>query len=143
MVTIIPPKWRRKGKFFQSSPFALSPFKETVVTTKTCSTIVGIFQNATQALQAVRTLKQDGFAESDIGVLTPHEEARIKMANAKGPHVGVGAGIGAAVSVLIGLGIPEQEARYYAGQLKAGATLVTVKAEGRCDNAWSILQCQG
>jgi hypothetical protein len=42
-----------------------------------------------------------------------------------------GAAIAGLVGALVGLGIPEEEARYYEGEVKAGHTLVTVKAEGR------------
>ncbi len=49
----------------------------------------------------------------------------------------VAAGIAVA---LIGLGIPEEEARYYEGEVKAGRTLVTVKADGRYDEAVAVLR---
>lgn len=41
---------------------------------------------------------------------------------------------------LIGLGIPEEEAKYYEGEVKAGRTLVTVKADGRYDEACALLR---
>jgi hypothetical protein len=51
-----------------------------------------------------------------------------------------GAAAGGIVGALIGLGIPEEEARYYEGELKQGRTLVTVKATGRVDEAFAIMQ---
>lgn len=54
-----------------------------------------------------------------------------------------GAVVAGAAGALIGLGIPEEEARYYEGELKAGRTLVAVKADGRADEAWSILSRNG
>jgi hypothetical protein len=42
-----------------------------------------------------------------------------------------GAAVAGLVGALVGAGVPEEEARYYEGQLKAGRTLVTVKAGGR------------
>ncbi len=50
-----------------------------------------------------------------------------------------GGAVGGIVGALTGLGIPEQEAEYYQGQLEQGRTLVTVKAVGRYDEARSIL----
>lgn len=54
-----------------------------------------------------------------------------------------GAAIAGIVGALIGLGIPEEEAHYYEGEVKSGRTLVTVKADGRYDEAWSILHRNG
>jgi len=41
---------------------------------------------------------------------------------------------------LIGLGIPEEEAQYYEQEFKAGRTIVTVRANGRYDEAVRIMQ---
>ncbi len=51
-----------------------------------------------------------------------------------------GAAIAGVAGALIGLGIPEEEARHYEGEVKAGRTLVTVKADGRYDEARVILR---
>src|SRR5438270_9889635 len=53
---------------------------------------------------------------------------------------GAGAAAVSLVGALIGLGIPEEEARYYEGEVKAGRTLVTVKADGRYDEAIATLR---
>jgi hypothetical protein len=50
-----------------------------------------------------------------------------------------GAAIAGIVGALIGLGIPEEDAKYYEGEFKSGRTLVTVKADNRYDEAWKIL----
>jgi len=50
-----------------------------------------------------------------------------------------GAVIAGIAGALIGLGIPEEEAHYYEGEMKSGRTLVTVKADNRYDEAWKIL----
>ncbi len=44
---------------------------------------------------------------------------------------------------LIGWGIPEEEARYYEGEVKAGRFLVTVDAGDRKDEAWAIIHRHG
>jgi len=54
-----------------------------------------------------------------------------------------GAAAGGLVGALIGLGIPEHEAKYYEGEFHAGRTIVTVHANGRSDEAWAILQRYG
>jgi hypothetical protein len=58
-----------------------------------------------------------------------------------------GAAIGAVAGGLIGaltnMGIPEDEARYYQQELKAGRTLVTVNAGDRYNEAVTILRGQG
>jgi len=55
-----------------------------------------------------------------------------------------GAAIGAAAGGLIGaltqMGVPEEEARYYEGEVREGRILVTVKAEGRYQEARDILK---
>jgi len=51
-----------------------------------------------------------------------------------------GAAAAGIAGALIGLGIPEEEARYYEDEFKAGRTIVTVKSATRCDEARTILQ---
>jgi len=56
------------------------------------------------------------------------------------------AGAGAAgglIGALVGLGIPEEEAHYYQGEFEAGRTIVTVKADGRYDEAKAVLTRHG
>jgi hypothetical protein len=54
-----------------------------------------------------------------------------------------GAAVGGILGALIGLGIPEEEARYYEQEFHAGRTLVTVKTDGRFDEAVDILRRNG
>lgn len=51
-----------------------------------------------------------------------------------------GAAAGGILGALLGLGIPEEEAAYYEEEFKSGRTLVTVRADGRYDEARAILQ---
>ena len=59
----------------------------------------------------------------------------------------VGAGAGAATGGLLGgltgLGVPEDEAKSYENEFKSGRTLVAVRAEGRYDEAASLLRQAG
>lgn len=53
---------------------------------------------------------------------------------------GIGAGVGALVGALIGMGIPEEEAQYYAEGVRRGGVLVSVEAaEEEVDRASGIL----
>ncbi len=54
-----------------------------------------------------------------------------------------GLAAGTFIGALVGLGIPEHEARYYEGEVKSGRYLVAVKAETRCNEAWAILERLG
>jgi len=49
-----------------------------------------------------------------------------------------GAAIGGVTGALVGLGVPEEEARYYEGKLQAGQTLVVVRAGRRYEEARSV-----
>src|ERR687885_2028738 len=55
----------------------------------------------------------------------------------------VGAGVGAIAGALVGMGVPEEHAKYYEGEVKSGRTLVTVGADGRYDEAQRILRDHG
>jgi hypothetical protein len=58
-----------------------------------------------------------------------------------------GAAAGAAAGGLLGalseMGVPEEEARYYQSEFESGRILVTVRADGRYDEAWNILRAAG
>jgi hypothetical protein len=55
----------------------------------------------------------------------------------------IGAGLGAIAGALVGMGVPEEHARYYEGEAKAGKTLVTIRADRRYDDAQRILRDHG
>jgi uncharacterized protein (TIGR02271 family) len=55
----------------------------------------------------------------------------------------IGAGVGAIAGALIGMGVPEEHAKYYEGEVRSGRTLVTVRADGRYDEAQRILRGAG
>ncbi len=54
-----------------------------------------------------------------------------------------GAAVAGVVGALIGMGIPEDEARYYEEEFHAGRTLVTVQADGRVEEAQAIMRRHG
>lgn len=51
-----------------------------------------------------------------------------------------GAAVAGLAGALIGLGIPEEEAKYYEGEFKAGRTIVTVNAGDRYDQALAVVR---
>jgi uncharacterized protein (TIGR02271 family) len=51
-----------------------------------------------------------------------------------------GAAAASLVGALIGLGIPEEEAKFYDTEFQSGRTIVTVRADGRYDEALHILR---
>jgi len=58
-------------------------------------------------------------------------------------NAAAGAAVAGLVGALVGAGIPEEEANYYQGEFEAGRTIVTVKADGRADEALAILRRHG
>jgi hypothetical protein len=54
-----------------------------------------------------------------------------------------GAAVAGLTGALVGLGVPEHEAKYYEGEVKAGRTLVTVRADDRYDEAFTTLRRAG
>ena len=58
-------------------------------------------------------------------------------------NAAVGAGVGGLVGALAGAGVPEEEAHYYQGEFESGRTIVTVKPEGRADEAMAVMRRYG
>jgi hypothetical protein len=54
-----------------------------------------------------------------------------------------GAAVAGLVGALVGLGIPEEEAHYYEGEVKSGRTLVTVKTDNRGNEVQALFQQLG
>jgi len=57
---------------------------------------------------------------------------------------GTGAAVGSVVGGLVGLGVPEEDAKWYEGELNAGRVLVAVQAPaGRADEARNVIRKLG
>jgi hypothetical protein len=54
-----------------------------------------------------------------------------------------GAGVGAITGALVGMGVPEEEARYYEEEARVGRTLVAVRAGSRYQEARDIMRRRG
>src|SRR5919202_424737 len=112
------------------------------------STVVGVFRDRRRAEEAVQELHRAGFGDDQVGFAAREGEApQGSEAIAEGHEGGDagGAAIGAAGGGLVGaltgsMGVPEDEARYYDQEFQSGRTIVTVKADGRYDEAQRILR---
>jgi hypothetical protein len=56
---------------------------------------------------------------------------------------GIGAAAGGIIGALVGMGVPEEEARYFETGFRSGGILVTVNAQGRAQDALDILERNG
>jgi hypothetical protein len=156
--------------------------------TKT-STIVGVFETPAGAQRAVSELRQAGFTDSQIGVVSHNKDGGADVINdgntktAEGAATGLaaGAGIGALWGLailsgllpgigpaiaggtmgvllssaaagaaaagiggaLIGMGISDDDAKYYDTEFRAGRTIVTVNAGSKASQAQTILSGAG
>jgi uncharacterized protein (TIGR02271 family) len=55
----------------------------------------------------------------------------------------LGTGVGAIAGALVGMGVPQEHARYYEDEVRGGRTLLTVRADGRYDEAQRLLRSAG
>ena len=123
--------------------------------------VYGIYRNVSQVEGAVDTLREQGFRNTDISVLLPENAGTKDFAhkkNTKAPEgaatgagsgavvggalgwlagigalaiVGVGGALGGLVGAMVGMGMPEYEAKRYEGRIKEGGILLSV----HCDNS--------
>lgn len=153
------------------------------------SVVIGCFIESDNAKRAIRALRDVGFSDDDVGVVTRDDEGEVHITTvdeAKGSKAGEGAAIGLAagagggalwalgiaagvlpaigpiiagglltaviasaasgaaaggvVGALIGLGVPDDDAKYYEEELKKGRTIVVVDAGERMAEAIHILR---
>ena len=102
--------------------------------------VVGVFPDPDQAERAVANLHAVGFTHDQIGILRRRDARSRPAQETEAPE---GAAAGAIVDALAALGIPEEEARFYEGELKSGRTIVTVKGDKRSGEAERILRRHG
>ena len=114
----------------------------------TNATIAGFFKNESKAESAIEELRAAGFSDREIGVATPHQEARVgnfwdKLTDRFGKHEHTEQASELEES-LRDSGIPEQQASYFNSELGRGGVLITVHAgPERANKALSILQQNG
>ena len=98
------------------------------------SVVVGLFEREPQARQAVQGVRGLGLDERQVGILAPGQASEDTPPGASTDVSGVLA-IAAAgndvARVLVEMGVPEGEARFYATEVGAGRTLVVVDADSQ------------
>jgi hypothetical protein len=101
-------------------------FKEKIMAMTQDTIVVGVFAGYAQARRAINDLRR----------ARPALAGGILLAT-------LGAAAGSIIATLIGLGAPEEVARFYQRELEAGRTIVTVKGGSGCDEALDILRRHG
>ena len=87
--------------------------------------IAGVFEQESQARQALDALKQAGFGYDQVGVATQgQQEVNLK-------------------NDLLGLDVPREQANYYAQEFKSGHTVVSVRPDGQEQKAHDIMHQYG
>jgi hypothetical protein len=121
------------------------------------TTAIAVFDESAAAQQAIEQLRRAGFTEKEIGVTARDAESRPSIGDGEKQTPAIAGGTLAALlssaaagaataglaGTLIGLGIPEDEAKYYDEEFRAGRVVVTVDARGRLDEAQAILVRNG
>jgi uncharacterized protein (TIGR02271 family) len=89
--------------------------------------IVGVFQQAGDAKRAIDALREAGFQNDQIGFAL--REGGVVTNNL--------------LDDLVKLGVPQDQAAYYESEYKADRAIVSVRADGREDEAARLLQTYG
>lgn len=112
------------------------------MTTTDRSTVVGVFSDDAQAKQAIEALRQAGFSDDQITYSGHGASSGGFLAGLKSFFTGEDYSTGGAYNDLIGMGMPENDARAYAREYDAGRSIVAVTG-GRAQEASSILSQYG
>jgi len=113
--------------------------------------VFGIYAKQPDFKKGLYQLKESGFRHEDISVLVPENMGTKELATEKATivsalaGVGVGGAIGGFTGALIGMGLPEYEAKRYDGRIRGGGILLSVHCD---DSEWTkrakeILQLSG
>ena len=89
--------------------------------------VFGIFKTQSEIEKAVVALKIEGFSVSNISFLMPNDPES-NASEDRGAVAGAGAIIGGVTGALIGLGMPEYQAKRYEGFVNNGGLLLSVHA---------------
>ncbi len=89
------------------------------------SIVAGVFERESQARSALDALRQAGFGYDQVGVAV-QGQGNIDLKND-----------------LLGLGVSREQANYYAQEFKAGRTVVSVRPDGREQEAHDLMHRYG
>ncbi|HEY6540555.1 MAG TPA: YsnF/AvaK domain-containing protein [Ktedonobacteraceae bacterium] len=112
------------------------------MTTTDRATIVGIFTDDTQAQQAIEALRQAGFSDDQITYSGHGTSSGGFLAGLKSFFTGDDYPTGGAYNDLVGMGMPEEDARLYAREYDAGRSIVAVTGS-RAQEASAIMSQYG
>lgn len=109
----------------------------------TTQTFVGVFDEASLADNAISALEQAGFRSDQI-YYSGHQASRGGFfAGLKSLFTGEDTTTGRVTDNLTSMGLSQDEARYYENEYQAGHTVVAVQADGREQEAMSIMRANG
>ena len=111
------------------------------------SIVLALFEVESDARAVVDALRSRSFDDRQVGVLTPGQSLNASQTAvgdissmlalaASAPNV---AGTTDLSEVLVSMGVPDGQARFYAGEARDGRTLVIVKANGRFDEVHRLV----
>lgn len=103
--------------------------------------VVAVFDNRTQAEQAINDLETAGFSSDQIR-FAGHGAASGSVLE-KIKNLFTGQETGAAYNDLVNMGVPSDDASYYQHEYEAGHSIVTVLANGQTEEARTILARDG
>ncbi len=109
------------------------------------STVVGVFTDPGLADVAIEELVGAGFRDDQIS-LSRHEDTDSDVSwigRIDSLLSGLKDSDRSIVERLVSMGVPEEEARYYQGELELGRSIVTVEAGDRREDALEILRSNG
>lgn len=99
---------------------------------------VAVFEQRGQAEQALRALRASGLDDQQMSLVSASASPEDLL------RLGVGAAeSGDLQTVLVGLGLPTGQARFYDRQVREGGSLVVVRAGERAPEARQVLRAQG
>jgi uncharacterized protein (TIGR02271 family) len=113
------------------------------MTTTDRSTVVGVFSDDAQAQQAIEALRQSGFSDDQISYSGQETSSGGFLAGLKSFFTGEDYAEGGAYHALVGMGMPEEDARSYQREYEAGRSIVAVTGGKRMQEASTLLSQYG
>lgn len=113
------------------------------MTTTDRSTVVGVFSDDVQAQQAINALRQAGFSDDQISYSGHGTASGGFLAGLKSFFTGEDYAAGGAYNDLVGMGMPEEDARSYQREYEVGRSIVAVTGGRRMQEASTLLSQYG
>jgi len=98
--------------------------------------IIGVFRRPRAARRAIEALRELGFFDNQLGLLSDEALSSEERAPAMGKREAFQA------EDLVGLGLPQYDVEYYARELKRGHSVIVVDPVGRTLHALTVLDRQ-